>query len=145
MPRRDVRNGVRGGVLDYLDPVEVMAQRLLETPQVRDILGQLQDLLDRVGYAIDRHPPPPAPRARPRVRPRRPPPPRTERRVPATEARSVLHFDPAEALTVEKVQKRRRALAALCHPDQAGGSTEAMQTINAAADVILRSLSGKKP
>ena len=68
--------------------------------------------------------PPPAPP---------PPPPRPD---PEIEARKILHFGQTEALDREKIQPRRRQLAAMCHPDQ-GGDTLAMQQINAAADVLL--------
>lgn len=73
-----------------------------------------------------RHPRPPPPR------PSDPPPP-----DPIQRAREVLNFEPAEPLTRELINARRRALATLYHPDRQGGSTTAMQRINQAADLLL--------
>jgi hypothetical protein len=47
-----------------------------------------------------------------------------------------MHFGPAEKLTKKRITKQRQALAAICHPDK-GGSTEAMQRLNRAADLLL--------
>lgn len=54
-------------------------------------------------------------------------------------ARSIMQFGPKEPLTRETITKRRRALAAVCHPDK-GGSTEAMQNLNRAAEILLASV-----
>jgi hypothetical protein len=132
---------------DDLDPVAVLAQRLLETPQIQNIIGSVQYVLDRAGDVIDdpsdlaelirerARATPPTPRPRPK--PRRPRAPRPKIVPPPPQnPRAVLHFGPKEPLDKSKINKRRRALAALCHPDQ-GGSTEAMQKINEAADQLL--------
>ena len=51
----------------------------------------------------------------------------------------MLHFGPSEPITEDQIKKRKRALAALCHPDQ-GGSVEAMTKINQAADILIKSI-----
>ena len=67
-------------------------------------------------------------------RSRRPPPP------PETpDPRSVLGFPPSVKITAEMVKDRRKELAKLFHPDK-GGSHEAMQRVNAAAEKLLRDL-----
>lgn len=56
---------------------------------------------------------------------------------PAVEdPRDVLGFGPEVKLTKALIKERKRALAALCHPDK-GGSTKALQRINAAAEKLL--------
>ena len=65
-----------------------------------------------------------------------PPPPPAPKTDPTVEARQILHFGPSEALDRPKIQARRKALAAMCHPDR-GGDTRAMQQINQAADCLL--------
>ncbi len=56
------------------------------------------------------------------------------------EARVTLGLDPEERLTEARIKARRRALAAIYHPDQEGGSTSAMKRVNEAADILLKSL-----
>jgi len=78
------------------------------------------------------------PRAQPRQAPRRaPPPPPPD---PTIKAREILGFEPTEPLTVDKVKDRKKALAAVYHPDRAGGSTRQMQRVNEAADLLLARL-----
>lgn len=55
-------------------------------------------------------------------------------------ARAVLGFTKDHILTVAIVKTRHRELARRHHPD-AGGSTEKMQKINGAADLLVQSLS----
>lgn len=122
---------------DESDPVKVLLEKVLETPQARGIFAQVQDLLDRAGNAID-------PTMRPAPRQRRVPPPSGYRPPPRPAppvdplpaARAVMHFGQGENLTKERITKQRRALASICHPDK-GGSTEAMQRLNRAADLLL--------
>jgi hypothetical protein len=54
--------------------------------------------------------------------------------------RVVLGFEPGETLTAARVKERKRQLAALFHPDKAGGSISAMKRVNEAADALLKSL-----
>lgn len=78
----------------------------------------------------------------PRTPPPKPPPP--PRRAPTLVARQILHFDPEEQLTKERINERRRDLAKMFHPDRQGGSTVQMQRVNQAADVLIASLA-KRP
>jgi curved DNA-binding protein CbpA len=55
-------------------------------------------------------------------------------------AKQVLNFEAGEALTAAAVNKRRRELARIYHPDRPNGSKEAMQRINEAADDLLANL-----
>jgi len=115
----------------------VLLDRVLETPQARGLFEQMQDLIDRAGNAID----PAARPIRPPLQQRRTPPPPAQpapppRPDPRQIARLVMHFGPAEPLSKDKISKQRRSLAAICHPDK-GGSTEAMQRLNRAADLLL--------
>lgn len=55
-------------------------------------------------------------------------------------ARAVLGFTKDDALTPELIKDRYRKLARQHHPDREGGSTEKMQKINAAADLLSKSL-----
>lgn len=94
--------------------------------------AQLDEMLRRVqaqhAAAAQRRPPgPPPPRAAP-------PPPRVD---PLLAAREVLGFEPAEALTRERVQERKKALARVFHPDMPGGSKAAMQRVLTSADALL--------
>jgi hypothetical protein len=118
---------------DARDPLQVLLDRVLETPQAQGIFGQMQDLIDRAGNAIDpaRRPPQQPPR---RAAP--PPPPAPAAPDPLLTARAIMHFGPTETLTKERITKQRRTLASICHPDK-GGSTEAMQRLNHAADLLL--------
>lgn len=58
------------------------------------------------------------------------------------EARRILGWAPDQVVTLDEVNKRRRELARKFHPDRSGGSVEKMQTINAAADVLVAELGG---
>jgi primase-polymerase (primpol)-like protein len=55
-------------------------------------------------------------------------------------ARAVLKFTKNDILTVPIIKTRHRELARQHHPD-AGGSTEKMQKVNWAADLLVQSLS----
>lgn len=104
------------------DPVQALLDKLFEMPQVKETIEQVQDVLDRVGAAIEPRPAP-AP-ARPRL---------TQEQV----ARRVMNFGDDEALDPKKIAQRRRELARHCHPDH-GGSTDAMQRLNRAAEILTR-------
>jgi hypothetical protein len=80
-----------------------------------------------------RHAPPPPPNGHHRP----PPPPRPN---PADDPRLVLGFEPGDKLTAEIIKERKKALAALFHPDRPGGSLTAMKRVNEAADKLLCSL-----
>lgn len=144
---------------DESDPLAALVDRIFETPKGRDIAHQvlatpqakglfskLQAALDRAGNAIDptsvRRPPPRPPAQHPgrsaHVPPRPQPTDAHKRAHNLRAARSIMHFGPSEPLTKERITKQRRALAAICHPDK-GGSNEAMQKLNRAADLLLAS------
>jgi len=69
-------------------------------------------------------------------RPPRPPPPAP---APKEDPRDVLGFGPDAKLTRAMVKERQRELAKLMHPDR-GGSTKALQRLNAAAQALLQDL-----
>lgn len=146
--------------VDERDPVEEFVQRIFAAPQVQQIFDRAGEMIDDAGRIFDpdfyaeaaaaaarratrqapRHPPPSGqapPRRRPPPHqappPRPPPPPAPPRRT----AREILHFDEGETLTREAIEQRRRDMAKIFHPDRQGGSTKAMQAINAAADELL--------
>lgn len=75
-------------------------------------------------------PPPPRP---PRSEPVQPPPSVKE------SPRDVLGFDPKVKLTKAMVKERQRTLAKLWHPDH-GGSTKALQRLNAAVAELMPTL-----
>jgi hypothetical protein len=112
---------------DDRDPVEAVIERVLETPQARSAIEYMKAAIDRAANGID-----------PKQQPRRVPP-QIKRPSRRLIARGIMHFAPGEPLDQAKIQKRRRELAMLCHPDQ-GGSTEAMTRINQAADILLDSI-----
>ncbi len=58
---------------------------------------------------------------------------------PKESPRDVLGFDPKTKLTKAMVKERQRTLAKLWHPDH-GGSTKALQRLNAAVAEILPTL-----
>lgn len=81
-----------------------------------------------------------APRARAQASTSRPPPPpRPAAPPPKEDPRDVLGFGPAAKLTRAMVKERQRELAKLMHPDH-GGSTKALQRLNAAAQELLAGL-----
>lgn len=143
-PARARQSNVFEDFLDDADPIEAVVDRLFENPRVQGVFQQIQESLDRFGFAVDRvgHAPRVARQPRPQAQPQTPPPrPRPAPRVnPLVEARVVMHFGPAEKLTREAVKRRRRDLAAMVHPDKPGGSVDAMKRINAAADALLKGL-----
>ena len=114
------------------DPIQMIVDRVLDSRQANNVIDSFRSLLDRAGNAIDpkNRPPRPSPQA---------PEGRRIRPSPFTIARSIMHFGPAETLTIESITKRRRELATFCHPDK-GGSPEAMVKLNQAADCLLQGL-----
>lgn len=143
--RRQPRNVFQDFFDEYEeDPIEMLTRAIVNTPQAQDILDRVQAGFDYLAGAVD-----PAVRtARKRAQAQRPhaPPPRSPRPAPAKspdpmiEARSILNFGSDEKLTADLVRKRKKILAGLFHPDRPGGSKEAMQRINSAADRLIRSL-----
>jgi hypothetical protein len=77
-------------------------------------------------------------RRRPEPEPEIEPPPPPS----APEPREVLGFAANQRLTVADVEKRRRELAAIFHPDKPLGSNETMRKVNAAADALISQLGG---
>lgn len=68
-----------------------------------------------------------------------PPPPREDPAVVEFKAaKRLLGFPESQPITADDVAARRKELARKYHPDRPGGSTEKMQKINAACDVLLR-------
>lgn len=126
--------------LDEDDPVQSVVDRLLESEPASELLDSATELLDRVAASVDR------PRVRTRPSPAAPrhstqPSPRD---VAIAKARLILHFDPDELLTVDKIRERRQQLNGLFHPDRQGGTStgpDPTQTINPAADLLLKTLS----
>lgn len=59
---------------------------------------------------------------------------------PALLAREVLGIEADDHLTADLLKQRYRALAAVFHPDKAGGSVARMQKLNRARDVLIREL-----
>jgi hypothetical protein len=118
----------------------------MERPEVQDAIGSIGSFVESAGGIIDSLGNFAARGGRRRPKPRQAPP-RVEYRTRVKvvrerapeDPRLVLGFPPGVQLTKDMVKKRKRALAALYHPDQ-GGSTESMQRLNAAAEALLREL-----
>lgn len=116
-------------------PGNELLNEFMDNPRVREIfekgssvLDSIKDLVEKVKVGQMPHqnqPPPQRPRPNDKALER--------------QARMILHFDPNEQLTVDKIKQRRKDLAAMAHPDK-GGSTEAMQRINASADLLLKTV-----
>lgn len=124
------------------DPLRAVLDRVLETPQAQSLFEQAQKYIDQLGNAIDPRYQIRAEPAEPpggHEEPRRPPPRPRPRTNPVVVARGILHFGPSDNLSKALIMERRRAIAALCHPDK-GGSNEAMQRVNEAADLLLAQL-----
>jgi curved DNA-binding protein CbpA len=51
----------------------------------------------------------------------------------------ILGFPPGSSPSAAEIRRKRKQLAAIYHPD-AGGNTEAMRRVNAAADELLAEL-----
>lgn len=117
-----------------------LAGRVLDMPVVQDMFdrfaGRVESFFQRDAkyHYLDQHIPPPQPRQARTQRPASAPaaPKRENPRV-------VLGFGSQVKLTTDMVKQRRRELATLWHPDR-GGSTEALQKVNEAADALLKQL-----
>ena len=122
---------------DVFDQVDRWVKSREGRDTVVAAVGTLADrLLDR--FAPQRRSPL-GPVPRPPRMPPPPPPPERPKADPVQVARALLHFGPDEPLTREKIKERQRVVATLCHPDR-GGSTEAMQWVNQAADILCNTL-----
>jgi hypothetical protein len=144
---------VRYGLPEEEDSGPNSFEELLEHPVAQQVLGHLDALLGSLPFAKSSLPYPftPDPALSPHYQgpdrgfasstDRRPPPGRAAPppKPAAPDPRLVLHFGPNDPITRAEIEKRRRELARLCHPDK-GGSTEAMQRINQAADALLAQL-----
>ena len=133
----------------FKEIIDQFVDGVMENPDVQDVLDtfhEFRELFRQTGNAVDpketheaNDDAPPPKKSAPKRR-KAPPPPRQPNVVELElKARYTLHFGPQESLTKEAIKNRRRKLAALCHPDQ-GGTTEAMQAINSAADFLLEKL-----
>lgn len=129
-----------------------MFERVLEHPRFVNIAHKIGEYFDRaVEKALDKNErtstfcewPPRAPEPEPRRRGARagkqrrspPTPPPKEEKSRALTARDVLGIRQDVKLTVELIEKKRRLLARIHHPDQ-GGSEEMMKRINQAVDQL---------
>jgi hypothetical protein len=119
---------------------EDLLQAVLSHPQVDEIFAALQrgaqDFVRRKvrefgGFASEWPPRPPGAAPPPPSSP----PPSSSKEDP----RTVLGFAPGVPLTRALIKQRQRALASMFHPD-AGGSTAAMQRVNAAVEELLAEL-----
>jgi hypothetical protein len=119
-----------GSLLDHAD--RFLSQQ--KDTVVSSLAKTLGDLLRPAPAGAPRPAAPPPRRAAP---PPPPPPPPPE--PPKENPRDVLGFAADVKLTRALVKERQRALAALMHPDK-GGSTKALQRLNAAAAELLASL-----
>lgn len=137
-------------VMEYLDEV-------MDHPSLAAFFSKLGRMFDSVTSRLERPEErphyrgphsgysgewPPSPRGQ-RSRTEHEPPPRQPppaQPPPALEdPRLVLGFPPSSQPTEPEIRQRRRQLAAIVHPDK-GGSTEAVQRINVAADRLLEEL-----
>lgn len=114
--------GARGLGTELANKVSDFAEDLMAS-----FLGRAKAAAAGVG--APRRPAGQAPR-----RPPPPPPPEPTLQDLERAARSVMNFG-SEKLTKKMVRDRRIALSRIFHPDH-GGDTEAMQRINAAADLL---------
>lgn len=129
---------------DRGDLLEAAVNMFVDHPSIQSVLERFVDFLQEVGAQIppndiprghpaEAPPPPPGGRRRRAKRPASPPPP------PRDDPRTILHFGSQEPLTRDAIKRRQRQLAEIFHPDR-GGSVEAMQKINAAAEALLSQL-----
>jgi hypothetical protein len=142
---RTHRVQAEGGIEE--DFTDGIVDRVLDHPTARGAFDRIAGSFDRVAQAIDdlsmgrvpwRKAQEGAPPPRPDGQARRPPSPPPKPNGLAT-AYTILGFKPGQKLTAEAVKDRRKELAKLFHPDR-GGSTEAMQRVNVAAERILAAL-----
>lgn len=118
-----------------------LAERLRGDPFAAAVAGTVGGMLGQLFRqrvppgAVPGAPPPPPPRARaaPRPPPEAPPDPRAQE----LRAREILGFEPDAPLTAALIKDRKRALAKLFHPDTGTGSKARMQSVLAAADLLL--------
>lgn len=109
--------------------------RIMATPKVQELGAKAGGLMDLVrGFVQQAGGMPGMSGAAP---PGAPPPPR---QAPQDDPRIVMGFGPDEALTVEKVKSRKKALAQVLHSDKAGGSPEGMMRLNRAAEALLKEI-----
>lgn len=119
------------------DPIEALLNNASSA-----LMGEVDKLLQRGREAVRRAIPgtPQPVRGPSRGRTKQPaPPPRPPEAPKHDNPRTVLGFRDDEKLTKKSVKDRQRALAELFHPDK-GGSVEAMQRVNAAAQLLLKEI-----
>lgn len=124
------------------DFFQSLLDTLLQTPAVKEVVGRVKQAVRDPSILSPHYQGPGqaySAEAPPRPHGHRQPPPPPPPRIQAEDPRAILHFGPSDQLTVDLVRKRQRQLARLAHPDQ-GGSLEAMQRINAAADALISQL-----
>ena len=116
---------------------------VLDNPTVKKGVNKVNTLIDKLGSVIDM--------AKSRVESGgMPVSPQTQyqqsqeqkAKLAMLQARMIMQFDMDEVLTVEKVKQRYKALALIVHPDRPNGSMAAMQKLNAANDLLMKSLGG---
>ena len=112
---------------------EGIIAQLMETPQFERIMDSVADLADKFIENLE-------PKAKPLRHTAATA--RTPQRNPSQLARAIMNFSATEPLTTQMIKDRKKALAQYFHPDK-GGSLEAMQRLNRAADCLLASLARK--
>jgi hypothetical protein len=117
----------------FEETVDGVIDGVLEHPRVQRLADRFYGLLEQAAAVLEQVKRGEMPAAR-RAAPAGTPAPGAGGEAAA---RAVLHFDPAEALTKDKIRVRFRALAQLVHPDH-GGSNAAMAKLNEAAKLLYR-------
>lgn len=122
----------------FEDPLGAVVDSVLGHPTITGALNRFTAALDKAANSLHSRQettkakrPVQRPVARPVQRPKEDP-------------RMILGFGPTVKLTEELIRERRKALAALYHPDHQNGSQEAMMRVNQAADALLNRLRGAK-
>ncbi len=117
-------------IIDWGQIADRAVGRIMATPKVQELGAKAGGLMDLVRGFVQQA------TVMPGVSPGAPPP----RQAPSEDPRVVMGFGPNEALTVEKVKSRKKALAQVLHSDKAGGSPEGMMRLNQAADRLLKEI-----
>lgn len=122
-------------------PNEGFVDKLLQNPAVRNLVDQALESatdsfnkrLEQMGQKMERYLTAfVAAQAQQQAAASRPQPAKIDPRI-------ILGFGPNDVLTKDIIKARQRFLAAEYHPDK-GGSTEAMQRVNDAAEELLKSV-----
>lgn len=120
-------------IFDWGQIADRAVGRIMSTPKVQELGMKAGGLLDLVrGFVQQSAMPTGFTPGQPG-----PPPPRQRQE---DDPRVVMGFGPDEALSVEKVKSRKKAMAQVLHSDKMGGSPEGMMRLNRAADTLLKEL-----